>query len=78
MPHLKAWLSDTKKNHVVVTHGRNVKTLWSLLKGGGKFQAGFEPHDPRPTSPGDVYLVTPSDLVKVFGGPHGGAKDSGS
>lgn len=59
-------------NHVIVTHGRNVKTLWSLLKGKGRLHPGFSPHDPAPTQPGHVYMALPHDLVQVYAAGHGG------
>lgn len=77
-PAVKAILADPKKNHVIVTHGRNVKTLWSLLKGKGHLDSSFPAHDPRPTTPGDVYLVHPEGLTKVFatGAPKTGTRGS--
>lgn len=63
---------------VIVTHGRNVKTLWSLLRGGGALHPEIAPHDPAPTQPGDVYRVHPHDLEHIFaaGPPHAMTKAS--
>lgn len=63
---------------VAVTHGRNVMTSWSLQRGQGRFHPSLPPHDPAPTHPGDVFRVTPADLVKVFSVPAHGRKDTGS
>lgn len=59
-------------SHVLVTHGRNVKTLHELLRGRGRLMKDAAPHDPTPTEPGDVYEVHPDGLRKVFSVPQEG------
>lgn len=71
-------LHALKPGDVGVTHGRDVMTAWSLLKGGGKFHPMLPPHDPRPTSPGDVFLAHPHGLVKVFHMPQPQKSAAGS
>lgn len=75
--HLLGALHGLKPGDVAVTHGRNVMTAWSLLQGGGKFHPMLPPHDPSPTNPGDVFLVRPRGLVKVFHVPQAQARAAG-